>query len=147
MTEDPTELTSRVKTQGTMLCFPLGETLEVALARVGFIPEQPVVVRFSNERLEIRPLNTPEMIQEKLKSDARDLRGFRERIRGYLRELPRVSDEELEAGESLEGELLGMLECLIGDDLDPAIRKLESVDELGPAPTRGSSAPEEEDDR
>jgi hypothetical protein len=33
---------------------------------------------------------------------------------------------------SLEGELLGLLECLLSDDLDPAIQKLEGVDELGP---------------
>jgi hypothetical protein len=27
-----------------------------------------------------------------------------------------------------------MLECLLADDLEPALRKLESVDKLGPVP-------------
>ena len=59
-----------------------------------------------------------------------ELRAFREKMRGLLEALPRVTDEELESGETPEGELLGTLECLISDDLDPAIRKLQGVERL-----------------
>jgi hypothetical protein len=134
MADDLTELTSKVTRQGTLLCFPLGESLEVALERCGFTLDQPVVVRFAEERLEVRPLSTPEAIRDKLREKAGELRAFREKIRGLANELPSVSDEELEEGATLEGELLGMLECLLADDLDPAIQKLEGVDQLGPAP-------------
>lgn len=131
MAENPTEFTSKLKTQELMLCFPLEETLGLALERFGFGLDQSVVVRVFEERLEIRPLNTPAAVREKLKRAVVDLRAFRERIQGFLQDLPRVAGEELEAEEATEGELLGMLECLIADDLDPAIQKLESVDELG----------------
>ena len=121
-----------------MLCLPLGRSLSTALKRYGLEPDQEVVVRFRPERLEIRPRNTPEEIREKLKGAVEELRSLRERIEGWTRELPPVSDEALENEETLEGELLGMLECLLSDDLEPAIRKLESAEELGPdSPRKG----------
>jgi hypothetical protein len=134
MADELAEFMSKVTRQGTMLCFPLGESLGVALKRFGFTLDQAVVVRFAEERLEIRPLSTPEGIRGKLREKAGELRAFREKIRGLANELPSVSDEELEEESTLEGELLGMLECLLSDDLDPAIQKLEGVDQLGPAP-------------
>jgi hypothetical protein len=134
MANDLTEFTSKVTRQDTMLCFPLGESLGVALERFGFTLDQAVVVRFAEERLEIRPLSTPETVRDKLREKAGELRAFREKIRGLANELPSVSDEELEEESTLEGELLGMLECLLSDDLDPAIQKLEGVDQFGPAP-------------
>ena len=116
MPEDLTEFTTTVKKQGTMLCLPLGKTLGLALQRFGFAPDQPVVVRFSAERLEIRPVGS--------------LGSVREKMRGLLESLPHVPDEALESGGSPEAEILGTLECLLSDDLDPAIRKLQSVEKL-----------------
>jgi hypothetical protein len=136
MSADLSEFRSRLKKQGTMLCLPLGKSLSTALKRYGLVPEQEVVVRFRRERMEIRPRNTPEEIREKLKGAAEELRSLRERVQGWSQELPAVSDEALEDEETLEGELLGMLECLLSDDLEPAIRKLESADELGPESVR-----------
>jgi hypothetical protein len=140
MAEDLTELTSKVTKQGTTLCFPLGKKAVGALERFGFGLEAPVVLRFSDGRLEIRPLNTPRAIREKLRKAAGDLREFTERIRRFARELPAGPDDAPETGEAREGELLGMLECLIADDLDPAVQKLESADELG-GPERLPSKP------
>jgi hypothetical protein len=134
MAGELTELKSKVTKQGTMLCFPLGKSLGVALRRFGFAPDQPVLVRFADELLEIRPLNTPEAVRDKLRLAAGELRAFAERMRILIKDLPPVDDEELEEQGSLEGELLGLLECLLADDLVPAIQKLEGVDELGPAP-------------
>jgi hypothetical protein len=131
MTDDLTELTSKVTKQGTTLCFPLGKAATRALERFGFGLEAPVVLRFSEERLEIRPLHTPRAIRERLKQAAGDLRAFTERMRGLARDLPVGPEEEQDPEALREGELLGMLECLIADDLDPAVQKLEGAGELG----------------
>jgi hypothetical protein len=128
MAEDLTELTSKVTRQGATLCFPLETVAEGTLERFGFEPETPVILRLTDERLEVWPLTR--VIREKLRQAAGDLRDFTERIRGFARALPTVPDEQTTAEAAREGELLGMLECLLADDLDPAVRKLESVDEL-----------------
>jgi hypothetical protein len=130
MPEDLTEFTTTVKKQGTMLCLPLGKTLGLALQRFGFAPDQPVVVRFSEQRLEIRPVASLGAVRDQMLRSVDELRTFRERMRGLLRSLPPVTDEQLESGEAAEVEILGTLECLISDDLDPAIRKLRSVERL-----------------
>ena len=101
---DLAEFKSKVTQQGTMLCFPLGKSLGIALKRYGFISGQPVVVRFDRERLEIRPLNTPEAVRDKLRLAGGELKAFRERMRALANDLPQVSDEELEGEMSLEGE-------------------------------------------
>jgi hypothetical protein len=130
MPEDLTEFTTTVKKQGTMLCLPLGKTLGLALQRFGFAPDQPVVVRFSEQRLEIRPVASLGAIRDRMLRSVDELRAFRDKMRGLLESLPRATDDELEIGETPEGELLGTLECLISDDLDPAIRKLQSAGTL-----------------
>ena len=128
MPEDLTEFTTTVKKQGTMLCLPLGKTLGLALQRFGFAPDQPVVVRFSEQRLEIRPVASLESVRDRMLRSVDELRAFRDKMRGLLDSLPRVTDQELESGDTPEAELLGTLECLISDDLDPAIRKLQSAE-------------------
>jgi hypothetical protein len=130
MSEDLTEFMTTVKKQGTMLCLPLGKTLGLALSRFGFAPDQPVVVRFSEQRLEIRPVGSLGAVRDQMLGSVAELRAFREKMRGLLESLPRITGEEVESGESLEAEVLGTLECLIADDLDPAIRKLQSVEGL-----------------
>ncbi|HEY3568584.1 MAG TPA: hypothetical protein VGP73_11685 [Thermoanaerobaculia bacterium] len=130
MSEDLTEFTTTVKKQGTMLCLPLGKTLGLALQRFGFAPDQPVVVRFSEQRLEIRPVASLESVRDRMLRSVNELRAFRDKMRGLLDSLPRVTDEELESGDTPEAEILGTLECLISDDLDPAIRKLQSAERL-----------------
>jgi hypothetical protein len=130
MPEELTEFTTTVKKQGTMLCLPLGKTLGLALQRFGFAPDQPVVVRFSAQRLEIRPVASLGAVRDQMLRSVDELRVFREKMRELLAALPQLTDEELETGDTPEGELLGTLECLISDDLDPAIRKLQSAERL-----------------
>ncbi|HEY4591020.1 MAG TPA: hypothetical protein VIJ61_01350 [Thermoanaerobaculia bacterium] len=130
MLEELTEFTTTVKKQGTMLCLPLGKTLGLALQRFGFAPDQPVVVRFSAQRLEIRPVASLGAVRDQMLRSVDELRAFREKMRELLAALPQLTDEELETGDTPEGELLGTLECLISDDLDPAIRKLQSAERL-----------------
>lgn len=132
MRGDISEFKSKLKKQGFMLCFPLGASLPTALKAFGFVLDQDVVVRFRYDRLEILPRSSPELLRDKLLAHADDVRDLKERMQAYMKELPQVSDEELEEEETLEAELLGMLECLVADDLDPALEKLESVASFGP---------------
>jgi hypothetical protein len=90
-----------------------------------------VLVRFGRERLQVLPCNTTQEVRDHLALAAKELRQIEGRMREELIRLPTVSDEQLENEETLEGELQGLLECLLADDLGPAIHKLESADQLG----------------
>jgi hypothetical protein len=134
METEGNEFASKLRTEGTTLSFPVGKPLGGVLDRFGFHHEQDVIIRFARSRMEIWPRDTPEVIRERLREATQELKRFADRIEGYAQELPPVTDEELEAGESWEAGLLGMLECLLADDLAPAIEKLESVERLGAQP-------------
>lgn len=125
MSTEVSELASELQRLGTMLCLPVGD--ELALERFGFQSGQQVVVRFARGRVEIRPRGTPEAVQGRLKLAARDLRDLADQMRDLARELPGG-----DGSESLEEELVAMVECLLVDNLEPAIRRLETIDEMGP---------------
>ncbi|HKI02111.1 MAG TPA: hypothetical protein VKK31_09030 [Thermoanaerobaculia bacterium] len=141
MDTELSEFETTLEKQGKTLCFPLDESLEAALRRHGFEEGQGVVMRLAPERLEIRPRRSPEAIRDKLLGAAGEVKELRERILAFMKDLPQASDEELEEDGSLEGELLGMLECLVEDNLTPAIVKLESVVKLGPLSASNRLAP------
>lgn len=131
MSRDVSELVSELQRDGALLCLPVGS--ELALERFGFRPGQEVMIRFARERVEIRPRGTPEAVRGRLKLAARDLRELAEQMKDLARELPGAgADPKVEGAESLEEELVAMVECLLADNLEPAIRRLEAVDELGP---------------
>jgi hypothetical protein len=130
MSTDVSELASELQRKGTMLCLPVGG--ELVLERFGFQSGQQVVVRFARGRVEIRPRGTPEAVKERLKLKARDLRDLADQMRDLARELPGAGGDPLaEGSEGLEEELVALVECLLADNLEPAIRKLEEVDEVG----------------
>jgi hypothetical protein len=141
MSTDLSEFTTTLEQQGTSLCLPLGGMLAMALERSGFGPGQRVLVRFGPGRLQVLPFTTTQEVRDGLALVAKDLRLLEARIRELLIRLPTLSDEQLETGETLEGELQGLLECLLADDVVPALRKLEAVDQLG-APPRQRPGPE-----
>jgi hypothetical protein len=131
MSRDVSELASELQRQGTMICLPVGS--ELALERFGFRTGQQVMIRFARERVEIRPRGTPEAVRGRLKLAARDLRELAEQMKDLARELPSAgAGPSVEGAEGLEEELVAMVECLLADNLEPAIRRLEAVDELGP---------------
>lgn len=132
MSREISEFKSKLAKQGYNLCLPLGASLPTALKAFGFAVGQDVVVRFRYDRLEILPRSSPELLRDKLLGHVDDVKSLKERMLAYMKELPEVSDEELEEGETLESELMGMLECLVADDLDAAIQKLESVARFAP---------------
>jgi hypothetical protein len=132
MSTEVSELASELQRLGTMLCLPVGD--ELALERFGFQSGQQVVIRFARGRVEIRPRGTPEAVQGRLKLAARDLRDLADQMRDLARELPGGPgrSEGGDGSESLEEELVAMVECLLVDNLEPAIRRLETIDEMGP---------------
>ncbi|MFL6192786.1 MAG: hypothetical protein ACJ75H_01345 [Thermoanaerobaculia bacterium] len=134
MERDLAEFVSTLKRTGTAMCFPVGKSLTLALRRFGFEPGLEVILRFEKERVEICPRHSLEQVRKGLDSAARELKELRDRIQAYGRALPPAPDENPESPETLEAELLGLLECLLADDLDPAISKLQSVAELGEPP-------------
>jgi len=131
MSLDLSEFTTTLEQEGMSLCLPLGGKLAAALERFGFRPGQKVLVRFAQGRVQVLPCNTTQEVRDDLALAAEQMRGIEEWMRNLLIRLPSVSDEQLENEETLEGELQGLLECLLADDMAPAIRKLESADQLG----------------
>jgi hypothetical protein len=134
MSTDLSEFMTTLEQEGMSLCLPLGGKLAMALERFGFRPGQKVLVRFGRERLQVLPCNTTQEVRDHLALTAKELRQIEGRMREQLIRLPTLSDEQLENEETLEGELQGLLECLLADDLVPAIDKLESADRLGARP-------------
>jgi hypothetical protein len=135
MSTDLSEFTTTLEQEGASLRLPLGERLAMALERFGFRPGQKVLVRFGQQRLQVLPCNTTQEVRDHLALAAQALRQVEGGMREQLIRLPTPSDEQLENEEtSLEGELQGLLECLLADNLVPAIDKLESADRLGTPP-------------
>jgi hypothetical protein len=131
MSTDLSEFMTTLELEGLSLRLALGERLARALERSGFRPGQKVLVRFGQERFQVLLCNTTQEVRDHLAVVAQGLRLLEASVRELLIRLPGVSDEQLESEETLEGELQGLLECLLADDVVPAIRKLEAADRLG----------------
>lgn len=135
MSIELTEFESKLKVQGGTVSLVVGRSAWTLMQALGFRKGQGVLIRFGREKMEIRPRDTPWQIVQKLKLHRDELKEMEGQIRAYLGKLPRVSDEELgdlpegqpEEPLTLETELLATLECLLADDLEPAIRKLETL--------------------
>lgn len=135
MSVELTELESKLKVQGGTVSLVVGTSAWTLMQALGFRKGQEVLIRFGREKMEVRPRDTPWQIVQRLKLHRDELKEMESEIRAYLGKLPHVSDEELgdvpegrtEEALTLEAELLGTLECLLADDLEPAIRKLEGL--------------------
>jgi len=57
----------------------------------------------------------------------KELEAFGRSARAFVRARPAKPEDELEA---LKDDVLGTVECLLTDDLQPALRKLEELDGL-----------------
>jgi len=82
-----------------------------------------------------RPVNARAKAAEDLLRQTRLLKSELTVFRRSAREVHRrlnltIPDEEVEAMRSPAANLLGMLECLIGDDLNPVLAKLGELDTL-----------------
>jgi hypothetical protein len=68
-----------------------------------------------------------EDLLNRARSLKKELRAFGREARAFLRTRPEKPEDELE---DLETDMLGGLECLLADDLEPALRKLQELDAL-----------------
>ena len=68
-----------------------------------------------------------EELLEKALRLKKEVRAFGREARAFLRTHPEVAEDELE---KLETDLLGTVECLLADDLGPALKKLEELEAL-----------------
>jgi phosphoserine phosphatase len=64
---------------------------------------------------------------QRLKAQLAD---FEQSGREFLRSLPEIPDQDFEEEATREAEASGALECLLADDLEPALRKLGELEEL-----------------
>ena len=67
-----------------------------------------------------------ELLQKAIKLK-KEVRAFGREARAFLRTRPEIPEDELE---KLETDLLGTVECLLADDLGPALKKLEELEAL-----------------
>jgi len=68
-----------------------------------------------------------EELLRKARKLKKELRAFGRDARDFVRTRPEKPEDELEV---LEGDVLGTVECLLTDDLQPALKKLEELDGL-----------------
>jgi antitoxin component of MazEF toxin-antitoxin module len=109
------------------------------LAELGLGEGARVVVEVAPGRLLLTPYWDAAAVRADLHSIARDLAEVRRRLRRVTSLLPEPAEPDgaAEGAESTAevggADLLGTLECLLADDLDPALAKLqEALGSLGP---------------
>jgi hypothetical protein len=68
-----------------------------------------------------------EELLQKARKLKKEVRAFGRDARGFLRTRPETPEEERE---DLESDVLGTVECLLSDDLEPALKKLEELEAL-----------------
>src|SRR5262249_45668760 len=95
------------------------------LAELGLGEGARVVVEVTPGRLLLTPYWDAQAVRADLDGIARDLTEVRRRLRRVMGLLPEPAEPaaSAEAG----AELLGTLECLLADDLDPALAKLQQA--------------------
>lgn len=68
-----------------------------------------------------------EELLQKARKLKKEVRAFGREARDFLRTRPEIAEDELE---KLETDLLGTVECLLADDLEPALKKLDELEGL-----------------
>ena len=68
-----------------------------------------------------------EELRERARRLKQEMSDFGREARDFLRQQPEAPEDEMEDPET---DLLGTMECLLTDDLEPALRKLDELDGL-----------------
>ncbi|HTQ80639.1 MAG TPA: hypothetical protein VMM92_11625 [Thermoanaerobaculia bacterium] len=104
------------------------------LAAMGFAPGERVTVEASPGRLQLTPFWDAEAMRADLRGLALDLESLSARLREVAGRLPEPpNDADLPSPLDLNAvgtELLGALECILADDLEPALAKLRDAVDL-----------------
>jgi antitoxin component of MazEF toxin-antitoxin module len=99
------------------------------LAEMGVPEGGPASVQAARGRLVLVTPRSVRQVQAELWELARGLEDLRDRLTEMCRELPEPPDPMLraEVPADVEADIQGTLECVVSDDLDPAIEKLRAA--------------------
>jgi hypothetical protein len=99
------------------------------LAEMGFAEGGPASVQVSRGRLVLTAPREIREVQSELGQLARELESLRDRLAEVVGELPEPADAVLRAEMPADvgTDLLGTLEVVLNDDIDPAIQKLHAA--------------------
>jgi hypothetical protein len=128
---------TRLRTGKRSLKLPLSGLSREDLERFRFGDGQEVRVRLTDEKLEIRPRRDVVDVQDGLGDAALQMRRIESRLRTLRSHLQEPSTGN-PAGESqsLESEIAVAIDCLLTDEILPAIAHLESAAGLTPEALR-----------
>ena len=130
------DFVTRLRTGKRSLQLLLAGITTADLERFHFTDGQEVRVRITDERLEIRPRRDVHDVQKGLRDFAAQLRAMAGGLRTFRSHLPGLSAEN--GGEELEGveaEVAAAIECVLTDEIDPAIARLDAAASLSPEPS------------
>lgn len=131
--ETTLDLVVPLRKDAESVCINLGNEIDKILARFGLAPGQEVRVRFTAERLEIRPRRDALDVQAGLRGLMVDFGTAEEKLQLLASHLPEPSDEDDESRPpSLDDELHGVIDSLLADEVRPAIRKLTTAADVTP---------------
>ena len=114
------------------------------LSELGFAVGQPATVEVARGRLVLTRQSDIRGVQNELTAVADGLQGLRDRLAAAALQLPEPAESGGSEGPDLEGDMLGTIECVIGDEIDPAIRKLRVAAGITPEELAGGARPAEE---
>lgn len=130
---------TRLQAGKRMLKLPLSGLTRKDLERFRLGDGQEVRVRLTDERLEIRPRRDVEDVQDGLGDLELQLRKLARSLRTLRSHLPEPETREGDAGSaSLESDLAIAIDCLLADDIRPALEHLESAVRLTPESLQGA---------
>lgn len=121
---------TRLRTGKRSLKLPLSGLSREDLERFRFGDGQEVRVRLTDERLEIRPRREVVDVQDGLGDLALKLRRIERSLRTLRSHLQEPSSQ------TLESEIAAAIDCLLTDEILPAIKHLESAAGLTPEALR-----------
>lgn len=106
------------------LVIEVQEPWKEALSAVGLADGVRLLARLSPGRLSAGPFPEPDGVQGRCRLLGADLADFAERVRELHASLPDPPAEVLaeKSPETVESSIQGILECVLADDLEPAIR-------------------------
>lgn len=127
------DFVTRLRTGKRSLQLLLDGITQADLERFHFADGQEVRVRVADEHLEIRPRREMDDIRHGLGNLAFQLRDMSGQLRTFLGHLAALSPASgTDDLDSAEAELSAAIECLLADEIAPAIARLEAAARLSP---------------
>lgn len=118
------EFAAVLSVHANQLVIEAQEDWEEALSAAGLTEGARLLARLSPGRLSAGPFPVPDDVQGRCRLLGADLADFAERVRELSASLPEPPAEGLaeKSPETVESSIQGTLQCVLADDLEPAIR-------------------------